>query len=291
MTPTVFLRAALRVCCLGGACLAAGLAFAQVPQSAYPTETAPENSGVLLDDFTTRQVVAERPVLPYQPVREADILWEKRLWRVIDVREKQNLAFSYPQAPLFQILADAVQAGQLTAYAADDFAEAMPLAEVESRLSETDTLLVYNFNTEQEEVQVIHNTLDPASVRRFRVKEAWWFDTNTGQLRVRILGIAPLVEVERDGEFRYEKPLFWVHYPSARPLLARQKVYWPGDNLATTLSWEDVFEMRRFSSMVYKESNVYDRRLQDYLAGEDIVYEAAKIEDELFNREHDLWSW
>lgn len=276
------------MCCLGGACLAAAFAFAQTPQSAYPTEVT---EPVLLDDFTTRQVVSERPMLPYQPVREADILWEKRLWRVIDVREKQNLAFSYPEAPLFQILADAVKAGQLTAYTDDSFGEAMPLAQVENELAETDTIIVFNLVTEEEEVKVIQNTLDPASVRRFRVKEAWWFDTNTGELRVRILGIAPLMEVEKNGEFRYEKPLFWVHYPSARPLLARQKVYWPGDNMAATLTWEDVFEMRRFSSMVYKESNPYDRRLQDYLAGEDMVYEAAKIEDELFNREHDLWAW
>ncbi len=289
MTLPVFQWAALRVCCLGGACLAATLTWGQIPRPTPLTETTPP---VVLDDFTTRQVVAERPVLPYQPVREADILWEKRIWRVIDVREKQNLAFSYPEAPLVQILAEAARAGQLTAYADDRFSEAMTLADVDAQVSETDTIFVYNLVTGLDEMQVVHNDLDYASVRRFRMKEAWFFDTNTGQLCVRILGIAPLVDVTTDnGDFLYEKPLFWIHYPSARPLLARQKVYWPGDNLSATLTWEDLFEMRHFSSMVYKENNQYDRRLQDYLQGEDMVYEAAKIEDDLFNREHDLWSW
>lgn len=276
--------------CLAGACLMATLALAQIPQSAPLTETS--DPAIPLDDFTTRQVIAEHPVLAYQPVREADILWEKRIWRVIDVREKQNLPFTYPEAPLFDILADAAVAGQLNAYADDRFSEPLTIDEVNREIAREDTVVVFNLLTETEETQVVHSDIDPASIKRFRIKEAWFFDTNTGQLRVRILGIAPLVSVEdANGDFRYEKPLFWVHYPSARPLLARQKAYWPGDNLAATLSWEDLFEMRRFSSVVYKESNPYDRRIQDYLAGEDVLYEAAKIEDELFNREHDLWAW
>lgn len=289
MTFPVFPWAAIRMCCLGGACLAANLVLGQIPQSGPPTETA---SPPLLDDFTTREVIADKPILAYQPVREADILWEKRLWRVIDVREKQNLAFSYPEAPLFKILVDAAMAGQLPAYADDRFAEPMTIADVAGQISDTDTIYVYNMDTGLDELKVVHNDINYNSVRRFRIKEAWFFDTNTGQLRVRILGIAPMMDVTTsNGDFKYEKPLFWIHYPTARPLLARQKVYWPGDNLSATMTWEDVFEMRNFSSMVYKENNPYDRRLQDYLQGEDMVYEAAKIEDDLFNREHDLWSW
>ncbi|HNL40593.1 MAG TPA: hypothetical protein PKH43_15685 [Saprospiraceae bacterium] len=108
MTIPVFPWAARRMGSLGAACLMASLALGQVPQSDTPTETA---DPPVLDDFTTRQVVAERPVLPYQPVREADILFEKRIWRVIDVREKMNLPFIYPEAPLFTVLAEAALEG------------------------------------------------------------------------------------------------------------------------------------------------------------------------------------
>jgi hypothetical protein len=57
------------------------------------------------------------------------------------------------------------------------------------------------------------------------------------------------------------------------------------------MSWEDIMEMRYFSSYIYKESNVYDRRLQDYLSGVDLLLEADKIKNEIFSFEHDLWSF
>jgi Gliding motility associated protein GldN len=49
--------------------------------------------------------------------------------------------------------------------------------------------------------------------------------------------------------------------------------------------------MRRFSRYVYKESNVQNRRLQDYLQGMDLLLEGEKIKQEIFNFEHDLWSY
>src|ERR1700733_4600461 len=33
--------------------------------------------------------------IPWQHIREDDILWKKRVWREIDTREKQNVAFRY----------------------------------------------------------------------------------------------------------------------------------------------------------------------------------------------------
>jgi hypothetical protein len=49
--------------------------------------------------------------------------------------------------------------------------------------------------------------------------------------------------------------------------------------------------MRFFSSYIYKESNVHDRRLQDYVQGVDLLMEADRIRMEIFNREHDLWEY
>ena len=46
-----------------------------------------------LDDIVEKRIIDDRRVLPYQPLREADIFWEKRIWRVIDIREKMNLPF------------------------------------------------------------------------------------------------------------------------------------------------------------------------------------------------------
>ncbi|WP_367177076.1 hypothetical protein [uncultured Eudoraea sp.] len=48
---------------------------------------------VFLDGIVDRSELNTNKALPYPPVRAADILWEKRIWRVIDTREKINLPF------------------------------------------------------------------------------------------------------------------------------------------------------------------------------------------------------
>jgi hypothetical protein len=72
--------------------------------------------------------------------------------------------------------------------------------------------------------------------------------------------------------------------------LTRHRVFTDGND-ASPLSWEDLFEQRRFSSYIYKESNVTNRRLQDIYSGVDILLEGEKIKQEIFNWEHDLWSY
>jgi hypothetical protein len=47
-----------------------------------------------------------------------------------------------------------------------------------------------------------------------------------------------------------------------------------------------------FGSYIYKEKNVYDRLISDYLPnGLDQLLEAEKIKGEIFHLEHDLWEF
>lgn len=274
--------------CLGGAMLlTANFAFAQDPE---PLEAASPP----LDDITEREVVADHAVLPYQPIREADILWEKRIWRVVDVREKMNLPFAAPQSPLFKILADAALAGELSVYSTEDdkFSKRLTPEGVRALLFKRDTIVVPDLETYSDEVRVVENETNWEDVKRFRLKESWFFDAKTSTLRHRILGIAPIIDVkDEEGNFRYEMPLFWVHYPSSRPLLAHHKAITHGENWSATTTWEDIFEKRYFASFITKENNVQDLRLQDKYTGVELLLESEKIKNELFRREHDLWSW
>lgn len=295
MTTLLSIRAVRAMGCLCGVLLAANFAFAQLPDpvpasSDYPlfANDAP------LDDITERTVISDRRVLQYAPIRESDIMWEKRLWRVIDTREKMNLSFVSPVSPLFTILSEAATNGDLTVYSTenDHFTKPLSSEDVRAMLYKRDTIVVFDPDTYEEQVTVVENQLNWEDVRRFRLKEVWFFDTRTSTLRVRILGIAPMVDVKDDqGNFRFEKPLFWVYYPSARKLLAGKKAVIPNGNIASTISWEDLLEMRYFSSYIIKEDNVLDRRLEDYLSGVDLLLKSQQIEDELFNREQDMWSY
>lgn len=245
-----------------------------------------------LDDIAFRTVVADKPVLAYEVPNERDIFWQKRVWRVLDVREKINHAFTFPDAPFFNILTGAAQAGELTLYSGekDDFSVPLSTAELNATLFSQDTVMVW-IDENNYDTQIVRTEINYEDIKRFRIKEVWYFDSKSSQLKVRILGIAPMRErYSESGDFIGEMPLFWVHFPSIREVLARETVFTEG-NEAARMTWEDLFEMRKFSSYTYKDSNVRGNRLQDLYTGVDLLLEAEKIDQEIFNYEHDLWSY
>ena len=64
--------------------------------------------------------------MAWQPLREDDVMWKKRVWREIDVRQKQNMPFVYPGdentggGSFIEILIDAVKKGKVMAYSPMD---------------------------------------------------------------------------------------------------------------------------------------------------------------------------
>lgn len=268
------------------------LANAQEPENIL-TESSDPNADKPLDDIVDKRLTSEKRLLAYDHVREADIFWEKRIWRVIDIREKMNLPFAYPERPFFSILMDAAINGEITVYSTEDdkFSSSLTPDEVASMGATIDTVITFDPETYEEQLQVVRNDINPEDVKRFRMKEVWFFDEETSTLQVRILGIAPLIDkTDENGNFLYEKPMFWVYYPEAREVLSRERVFNIGND-ASPITWEDLLEMRYFASYIFKESNVRDRRIQDYLTGIDLLLEADKIKQEIFNFEHDLWSY
>ena len=234
------------------------------------------------------------PPLAYGPVREADILWEKRVWRVIDTREKLNMVFRSPGRSLFSAIEEGLEKGELTAYSpqSDRFTEAITTSEVWASLNQVDTVSIIDPVTGEYRQQIVTNHFDPDRIKRWRVQEVWYQDTRYSTMKVRIIGIAPLVEtVTESGQgTSYETPLFWINYQEARPWLAQYAVA-STENDYSRMSWEDLFSMRRFSSYIYKENDVLGRRLQDYMAGEDLLQQSKKIDRSIQNREMDMWSY
>lgn len=272
--------------------LTVGTLSAQIPGNIIMTEADAENAGPV-DDIVEKRTVLEKRVLPYDHIREADVFWEKRVWRIVDIREKMNLPFANQERPFFTILQEAAESGELTVYSVenDKFTSRLTSEEVASMGASIDTVVTFNPETYEEELQVVRNELNPEDVKRFRIKEVWFFDKESSTMQVRILGIAPLIDVkDENGNFKYEQPMFWVYYPDAREMLARERVFNVGND-ASPMSWEDIMEMRFFSSYIYKESNVHNRRLEDYVSGIDLLLEADKIKQEIFNWENDLWSY
>ncbi|HRU61078.1 MAG TPA: gliding motility protein GldN, partial [Bacteroidia bacterium] len=81
-----------------------------------------------------------------------------------------------------------------------------------------------------------------------------------------------------------------IYYPEARKLFANAEVF-NRSNDAERRSFDDIFQKRLFASYIYKESNVYDRRIDDYKQGMNALLESERIKTEITNMEHDMWEF
>jgi len=267
-----------------------------------PSAPAAVNSGwkgSLVTDGAYDQVAHVNRILPWQPLREADVLWKKRIWREIDIRQKQNMAFRYPGddntggGMFIEILIDAVKKGKVKAYSTvdDRFTSALTKEQIlEGLTGKPDTIPVVDPITGETSYKIIQRDFNPDMVTKFRLKEDWIFDRNLGRMVVRIIGLAPLKDIyNEDGSFRASTPMFWLYYPELRDLLVQYEVYNPENDVAR-MNWDEFFENRFFSSYIVKESNPFDNTFNAMgLQGTDALYEGQRVSEDLFNKEHDMW--
>jgi len=246
-----------------------------------------------------------KPV-PYPYLREADVMWSKTVWRIIDLHEKINLPLYYPTVKiegrysLIDLLLYGIKNEGIVAYSPDEYSEfskPMSWKDVENRFGVTnDTFQIENPETGLVESKIIKNKINTAEVKKIMLKELWYFDKQRSKLEVKIIGLCPIREYEKtesneeneESELK-QKKIFWVDFSSVRFLLASHYVFNQFNDIAN-ISFDNLFFKRRFSSYIYKESNVYnDRTIGEYKTGLDEMLESEKIQNDIFVMEHDLW--
>lgn len=253
------------------------------------------------DGVYEKQQVLDKKPIPYVHLREADVVWSKRIWRVIDLREKINHPFYYPLIPhngwksFMTIVMDALREGSITAYEiteTDEFLVPLTFEEIIARLERSDTVQLQRPNPPYDYYDTVITTkFNSQDVKRIRVKEDWYFDKQRSQMDVRILGICPVRDsYDENGNFRGFDPLFWIYFPEARQVFARNVIF-NRFNDSERRTYDEIFWKRVFGSYVYKEQNVYDRRIADYATGMDALLEAERVKNDLFKFEHDLWEF
>lgn len=271
--------------------------------NAQPADTAKKLAGKPydrpLDGYYKKANILSAKVTPFANLREADVVYAKRIWREIDLREKMNAFMASPKSRLIDILMDAISAGELTAYdptpTKDDpggDAFGTPLTPGKAKARVADSVLVKKFDKDGNEIGSVMQAgeFNPDSVVRYRIKEDWVFDKQRSIFEPRIIGIAPMMKLKVAGIDADYQPMFWVYFPEARQVLATKEAI-SHNNDATGLSYDDIFVKRLFSSVIVKVSNDKDERIKDYAQGIDRLYESEKVKKSLMDWELDLWQY
>ncbi|MFT5145427.1 MAG: gliding motility associated protein GldN [Polaribacter sp.] len=236
--------------------------------------------------------------IPYGYVDDRDILWSKVVWEFIDLNQKINLPYYFPidttnlssdRRSLFHTILKGIKQGKIKeAYSDSFFTSKITQEEIAQRL----------VNVREENGYTDTFRIQTQDVAGYMIKGMWYFDKRQGELKYRLLALAPMgkdvqtlgVQDIEDEEL-YE--LFWVFFPSIRDVLHDAKVFNP-KNKAQPISFDHLLNARRFSATIVREENIYgNRAIEDYVRGNSLfqLLEADKIKEDIRNREMDMWNY
>jgi gliding motility associated protien GldN len=236
--------------------------------------------------------------IPYGYVDDRDVLWSKVVWEFIDLNQKINLPYYFPidtmnispqRRSLFHTLLKGMKQGKIKdVYSDSFFTSRLTQQEIDQRL----------VNVREENGYTDTFRIQTQDVAGYMIKGMWYFDKRQGELKYRLLALAPMGKdvqtlgvQEIEDEELYE--LFWVFFPSVRDILHDAKVFNP-KNAAQPISLDHLLNARRFGSTIVKEENIYDNRaIEDYVRGNSLfqLLEANKIKENIRNREMDMWNY
>ena len=251
--------------------------------------------------------------IAYGYVDDRDILWQKTVWETIDLDERINFPYYYPtinngllsstRKSLFRILIDNINSGDITEIYSDSyFNDKLTAEDLEERLI-SKKLSPSGIEKSNSGEQVTENDYDIYKIEtdkvvQYRIKGTWYVNKRLGELKYRLLGIAPVapdVSTLSDGPAAMADalvPLFWVWFPDARKALNNSQVF-NSKNSSQPITFDNMLNSRRFNSVIYQEENVYEDRAVNQYIYEDALrqlLESERIKSEIRDFEQDLWN-
>jgi gliding motility associated protien GldN len=259
--------------------------------------------------------------------RADDVVWSRVVYRIIDMRFKQNFQLYYPVSSedpqyksLFLVMLNAIKDGMDVYEKSTEVGDIKPYfnlppmpremiptilntdrtGELSDGNIATSEYMLLNYDSTTNEMR-FNNYTYKGYVRnqlKYVIQEIVLFDKHYSRLYSKIMAIAPMHADNTtyyDGqpimEALYGQILFWVPFDAFRPYMAKQYVM-QTDNEAKRVTFDDFFLKQLYSSYLVGASNVYDRMIPDYATTpEAIAKEQELIEWELLSAEQDLWEY
>jgi gliding motility associated protien GldN len=261
------------------------------------------------------QVVEDQSPIAYGYIDDRDVLWSKTIWEIIDLNERINFPYYYPtinngllsnnRKSLFRILYDNIASGEITEiYSTSYFIEGEKLTFEDltdilvSRSLSPEGISKSNAGEQVTEDDYDTYKIESDKIVQYRIKGTWFFNKRLGELKYRLLGIAPVapdVSTLSQGPEAMKNalvPLFWIWFPDAREALSNNGVF-NTRNSSQPITYDHMLNSRRFNATIYREENVYeDRQVNEYIYEDALrqLLESERIKSEIRDFEQDMWS-
>jgi len=270
---------------------------------------SPEAIGVKTD---AQKLLDNDKPLEYGYVDDRDILYSKMTWEKVPLTERVNFSMYFPvdtnnigknRRSLYDVLSANIKNGNIqNVYDDSYFSTKRSLKDIESALIKIDTLDIgydqMNADGYVDPEYIIRREIAAFDISAYLVKGLWYFDKRHGELKYRLLGIAPAAPdvnfIDSDDEANKEPiPLFWIFFPDVRDILHENKAF-NDSNSAVPLTFDHLLNARRFNGYVYKEENVQgDRTISEYIADNALMQllESGRVKEKIRDFEQDMWSY
>ena len=259
------------------------------------------------DNYYNKTLSQGKRAPKFPKLRESDIVWERVIWRTIDLREKVNQFFYLPyqqdgvhgRKNFAYMLWDAVKANEVIIFEDDELKIPIDCEEYVRRYVGNDTIWLEIIDENEEyHYQGVPRPKEFNSevILQLRMKEVWYIEKNETRQGVRLLALCMVEDqfrwVNDEEIYMGSFPLFWLPLQSqmVRDHLAQHEAYYE-DNIAHLPSWQFIIENHMYSSFITRESNRFNRSISDYLTGSDAIWKAHEIEEELYQIESDMWEY
>jgi len=246
------------------------------------------------------------------PIPEYEQFYRKKVWRRLDLKEKQNQGFFAKGNEITKIIMNAVEEGILTPYMNDSLTREMPMELYKQNLlpegmdqpSDDEADLGWGDDSggwgdeedtaEEEPAEEVSYDFLPQQISLLFLTEDVIFDRRRSRLYYDIQAITMVVPADQftTGVYRAVATFKYKDLETLFRSMPNEAIWFNRQNSAEHKNIADAFLLRLFHAPLWKLENPENEAIADtYGEGKRAMYAAEWQEMMLLEKEHNLWEY